>query len=202
MITEVNVYEKKYQFKNWNHRRWLKLFFHNFEASGGFLSEEEALSSSNPNKYSILAELSDALKFNETFEFLLEYETYKIHWQQRDNPLKINDSINTEVPGLNVFLNKTNGVKFEGLMKQTSKPGGIQSSLLDGNKGADWFYAIGMYNYTHDSWYKNGPPGAGSAEKTVSLWTRVPLYFGIHRTCCRTKNYLRSVLFICVALAS
>ena len=87
-------------------------------------------------------------------------------------------------------------------MKQTYKPAGIQSSLLDGCIGFNWYYAIGMYNYTHDTWYKTGPPGAKSPEKISSLWVRVPLYFGILKTICSSKRFTKSFFFMCITLAS
>ena len=83
----------------------MRFFHHNFALGKGFVSEEEALFSLNPNRYSILFELTDVFKYNQKFEFRLEYETYNIHWTQNDNPLFIDETKLTknEVDGLEVF---------------------------------------------------------------------------------------------------
>ena len=201
--TEIDFYGKKYFYKNWNGRRWLKLLHHNFEAAGGFVSESEALSSNNPNRYSILSELNDALKFNGTFEFHLEYPTYKIHWIQNDNPITLDGSKYESAPGLLVYRNATEGFTFKGLGLSKKELDNKISTLLDGNIGSSiFYYAVGMYNSTQGSWYSSGIPGAKDAEKRVTLWVRVPNYFGNVKTICSSKSsnhwlFFMLVLFVC-----
>ena len=166
----------KQHFKIWNRRRWLLLVFHNFTAANGFENETEALYSQNPDKYSILSELNDALKYNGKFEFHLEYKDYIIHWAQNDNPLKLNETLYDKAPGLHIYRNKTNGNKFSGLVRQVYKIAGCNNSLLDGNsKSGGWYYAVCMYRNAETNWRDKGIPGANGLEKFMSLWVRVPI---------------------------
>ena len=181
--TKINIRGKTYYVKNWNERMWLMLLHHNFEAAGGFVSESEALSSKNPNRYSILSELNSALKINGKFEFHLEYPTYKIHWSQNDNPVSLDESKYTSAPGLYIFPSSSVGQPFGGLARSTMERGDMINCLLDGTLGSSvWYYGVGMYNKTEGGWYKIGIPGANSAEKMLTLWLRISLGFGFYKT--------------------
>ena len=179
MLTGINLCDNnKYHFKYWNNRRWLLLFYHNYKAECCFKNESEVLKSQNPNKFSILSILNDNLKYYGTFEFHLEYQKYKVHWIQRDNPLTLDDTLYTKVPGLQVFQNAENAKQFGGLAKVTLKASNVINSFLDGNPGSgNWYYAIGMYSTAESRWVKAGVPGASAAEPELSLWLRVPYYF-------------------------
>ena len=204
MQNNLDFYGKKYYFKTWKRSRWLRLVYQNtlFE---GFLNENEALYSMNPNKYSILSELTDALKYNNSFEFHLEYPSYKIHWRQNDNPLQINESklTNGAVNGLDIITNKTDGNKFTGLARSTVLLNNATSTFLDGTCGSSWWYAVCMYKETEVNWKKSEIPGAVSAgEKWMSLWVRVPGYFGIFRTNCSPKTRLfKSYLIVTLIIS-
>ena len=178
-----------YYFKTWKGRRWMKFLHHNFALGRGFINEEEALFSLNPNRYSILSELTDVFKYNQKFEFRLEYDTYNIHWAQNDNPVYLDENKLTkdEVPGLEVFEKTESVRKFGGLVR--SMPiNNINCTLLDGSAhSATWFYSVGMYNYTDGDYYLKGIPGDRSAEQRVTLWVRVPIFFGRLFTSCSRR---------------
>ena len=197
MKNELNFYSEKYYFKTWKGRRWLRLVYQN-TPSEGFLNEDEALFSMNPSKYSILSELNDALKYNGSFEFHLEYPAYKIHWSQKDNPVLIYDSAlnNGEVDDLVVFQNKTDGIRFTGLARSDVQLNNKISVFLDGTHNSSWWYAVCMYNEVEPYWKETGIPGAKSEEKWMSLWVRVPNYFGVFRTHCVSKRISYILYFI------
>ena len=187
MRNEVNFRGKKYYFKTWEGRRWLRLVYHNSTAAD-FSNENEALYSMNPNKYSILSELTDALKVNKSFEFHLEYSSYAVHWKQNDNPLLIdeNDLNSGEVDGLVVFQN--NGMRFTGLARSTIKYMNVICTLLDGNSNSLWWYAVGMYSYSRSVWLSQYIPGAGTTEEWMSLRVRVPNNFCMFNSRCQMRE--------------
>ena len=104
----------------------------------------------------------------------MEYQTYIVHWKQSDNPIKLDGGSCSKAPGLFVYPCTINIDNFRGLALSTIKRGNVISTFLDGNPGqSSWHYAVGMYTYTDDGWYKKGIPGANGAEKRVTLWVRI-----------------------------
>ena len=166
-----------FNYKVWEERKWLKLLYHNFEKGGGFQNQNEALYSSNANRYSVLKKLNNKMKYGKKYEFLLEYRKYRIHWLQSDNPITLDEN--------NVGTNNVRGFKllnppnekfpgFRGLALSTIKYEKVISTFLNGNVGSRGFYfAVGMYKCAEGGWGTLAIPGNNSQEQELGLWVRV-----------------------------
>ena len=87
-----------YYIRKWKGIKWLKLFEHHF-SEGFFYSNEECIHSLAPRKYSILDEITDSLKYNNSFEFFIEYPSSKFHWKQDKNPVYENEVLGQNAEG-------------------------------------------------------------------------------------------------------
>ena len=162
---------------------WL-LVFHHETSAGFFANKEQTMYSTDENKFSILSLLSNTnhiKRYNESFEFLLEYPKevpgkYN-RWLQSFDPLTLSEVDQSEAPGFTpIHLDWT--TLFKGLLLSSAN-----SSLLDGCVGNDyWWYAIGDYKGIE---YGNNTPGPLFPSTTpevdferievseVSLWIRI-----------------------------
>ena len=180
--------------------KWLKVFYHNSTGRNYFVNESEAKYSLDSNKYSILANITNAYKHRSKFEFIIYWPTLKTfyHWRQTINPL-----LDIEAEGVSqargfelIHPNPDpSRAKFGGLVKSTileqSGSTYYHSSLLDGRPGVyQWYYSIGMYTESVPTWYQNGIPANGASTDIVSLWLLLP---GVPT--CKSQNYLFTPIF-------
>ena len=141
----------RYTFKYWSGRRWL-LIFHHISSSERLEHPNDYRYSIERNRFSILSLINDRFKYDNVFEFHLEYPTYKVHWIQNDNPLSIDEQqVTDKVPGFelkNTYPNYDTAIdrfRFSGLALTTRLYDNVISCLLDGNAHTNaFFYAIGV----------------------------------------------------------
>ena len=139
---------KGFDFKHFRNKRWLKIFYHN--VTGGeqfyFQSDEEALWSHTPQKYSILGLISDKFKINEYYEFLLEYPEIKgfNDWKQKIFPKDVDESKNIE-SGYTCDSSEGCSCSWTGkFWKGLSRSYLSYLTFLDGSyNNENWWYSIG-----------------------------------------------------------
>lgn len=170
--------DSKYEFMVYKNMVWLKLFYHEF-AGGVFENDSEAISSSNPQKFSILNELNDNFKYREKFQFLLQYKSCVFRWLQSVNPLYEDEDKLTSnyVNGFKLLEGEYTPHTFGGLARTRIRRYNEDTSLLDGNpKRSYWFFAIGMKKVTTSAYDQKdtGIPGSQNPEPFVKLWVKVP----------------------------
>ena len=169
-----------YQYKVEHNALWLLAFQHN-TALGPFNSQNVKYHL-QPGKFSILSRISNShyvKRFNESYEFLLEYPNefqgeYN-RWLQNKDPDLEQDEDNTHIKAdgfTPIALSWSYG--FGGLMKSV-----WPASYLDGQTGSKhWFYAIGDLS---DQYYPNTPGPFteqngqinGHNVSCVKLWIRI-----------------------------
>ncbi|WP_299997536.1 LamG-like jellyroll fold domain-containing protein [uncultured Clostridium sp.] len=148
--------------------QWLEVFYHNNHSGTVlFKDDEEAMHTiGNKDKYSILDCLEQYRGKDNKFEFLLEYPTENPgrynRWKQTDNPAETID-IRTDIPYDDTSVVNgyepihidwlTEGDKFGGLILSIN-----DDSLIDGNIGNNWHFAIGV-NKRYNLDGKLGIPG-------------------------------------------
>ena len=198
------MFDTNVEFAYFKKAYWLKLFYHDMSALEAFSSEEEALKCSTEKKFSILGFLSDSFKFNNKFEFLLDYPELHAYntWKQTNNPLKENETGQQEVDG---FVPKHTGAprsNWGGLVYTAVHPRNLsRPSLLNGtpNKDDDWYFAIASYGM---AWGPNTNyftiPANSTPVNIVSLWVKFP-YF-VHLTCELKKRIYHKLLFFVLFL--
>ena len=164
------VFEYKFEYNS----LWMLVFQHNSTTHGFFDNSKDAEFKLQRGKFSIISKLSDpryVKRYNESFEFLLEYpDNYtglSNHWLQSEDPY-LNawpGTTNEYAPGF-VDLGIQISSYFYGLMRQEPQ----KYSLLDGTASINWHYAIGDYCRMYDPL----TPGPESVRvSSVYLWIRV-----------------------------
>ena len=185
---------------------WLKVFYHDMSESIGFYSEDEAIYTKQPNKYSILRDItSDYKQNNGLYEFLLIYpETPSYNrWLQGENPLdeveRGQETVSQYKP-INIGLRNSN---WGGLAKSSSNVS--KYSLLNGTPHEpttqDWCYAIGMFNGVTWNGFTKLPGNTGSKEyNEVYLWIRIPIpYSFFHKENMFNSHLFSTLIFILIS---
>ena len=182
-----------FEYKIVNGSLWMLIFQHN-TTHGYFENRKDAEFKLHYGKFSLLSKLSDSRyvkRYNESFEFLLEYpDNYtdlSNHWLQAVDPFLHGWSETTDkyAPGF-VDLGLQIKSSFYGLMKQETE----QKSLIDGAYSSIWDWAIGDYCREYFP-LTPGPPFIRVS--SVYLWIKVLQPYIIKMTC---KVSPRSYFFI------
>jgi len=153
---------------------WLKIFYHDSSTAQYFNNYSEVLKCSSSSKFSIIGEIDAKYKFNDKYEFLLEYpELNKYNrWRQTRNPKDNPDVYGQKADGYEAVDIYYSGQFWGGLVICS-----IMRCAFDGSAGHEhWFYAIGCYG----SWLKpNAFPGPAIDSNIyyevfiVFLWVRI-----------------------------
>lgn len=119
-------------------KTWMLIYRHSTLKTVSYFTIETAKFSNEDDKFSILGKIDDSFKYNDKYEFLLEYpESGKFCiWRQSKNPLEQKKDGKNEAEG------------FEPIHLIESQFCGLQytggNSLLNGHRTSDgWIYAIG-----------------------------------------------------------
>ena len=165
---------KKYaKFKN---NYWMLLLHHNYTESGAFEDINEAINSSDKDKYSILYLLNDEYRTKKhnllKYEFIINWPnlSYYFQWRQNNNPLDEDDIIGIkEASGYEpIHIDKN---YFGGLARDKN----FSETLLNGQLGsAYWCVSIGMLKTANEFYIKRGFPAACEPTNIVDLWIKIP----------------------------
>ena len=186
------VFLNLYEIKSTYDAHWLKIFYHNSSNGVYFNNSNDSIFIDTKQKYSILQKIDDSFKYNNKFEFLLEYPELSGYnrWRQNINP--IND---IEKLG----ISPANGYEPVQISWNLSIWGGLVKSiytcsLLDGSVGATtWWFSIGCY---YGCWTGEKFPGPNSIEVTqVYLWIRIKDFDPFQKISCKYP-FLRSSSFL------
>lgn len=163
---------------------------------GHFSNKTHAGFSFEEGKFSIMSELSNRKyvnRYNESYEFLLEYPNEHAnkynHWIQSKDPLQDKQVIGVSktATGYSPIHIDFDTCGWGGLMKGTE-----EYSLVDGNIGTQyWNFAIGDF-YENNSGKTPGPSGGQDVTK-VCLWIRIA-----SRKCFITINKKRTIINNCI----
>ena len=172
------------------------VFHHNATGGHMFRNISDVLNSKTSNMYSILGEITDNMKINNKFEFLLEYHGYQGYnrWRQALNPMvefEVNMSTADGYEPINITWSSK---EFGGLIRKNE----TTNTIIEGSAGnlGLWYYTIGaIYN---NSWSlsKCPPlgdcfPGFESFVRIVTLWIRtINQYPAICQTIHKHHYYL------------
>jgi len=164
------LYSPRYQIKVEHGTHWLLAFYHNSTGGVFFENHNEAINCDGLQKYSILSEIDERFKFNNKFEFLLEYpgRAGSNRWVQTLNPLFDQERKGYKATGYaNIWANWTVN-SWGGLVKSLDS----DCTLLDGAAGQTpfWWYSIGAIC----QFYTPAFPGPGVTVTQVRLWVRIP----------------------------
>lgn len=200
MIIKEGTYENK-TIGYYNHKYFIRVFYHDFKISHYFENASEAISCDLPGKYSILNELNSSIyDIHGLRYFIIRYpglSNYGIYFSQLNNPLDEVEDHSHPALGFNFIFSETpkTNLNMSGLTRST-----YGSSLLDGQpNGWTWYYAIGMYYCTN---CQNGIPcGINGNHNTdcVELWAQINinLYIKDVTICnCLVYNYFLSYMLI------
>ena len=177
--------------------QWLLIFHHNITGPVHFANEDEALNCHEFQKYSILSSISDDMKINGKFEFMLQYGSSKTKfnwWLQDKNPLHESEEGKDKADGFIAKQLDYNVKNFGGLAKTSLKYQGCINCLLNGLfDDSLWYYGIGQYKSCYEDWQDSIPVDEfGKGEQIVDLWLRVsPTFLNIYVTICKKKTYFQ-----------
>ena len=185
---------------------FLKVFHHSTANNESFTIENEALYHISKDKFSILANISDKMKVDEKYEFIINYPIEKqyFRWRQSKNPLEEDEeSGNAYVDGYELIYNSTKyHENWGGLVKTTLLNGGKINTLLNGLPGNSlWYFAIGMYKDRTYLWEGMRIPAYNSPIGTsyVSLWIKLPFPLHLIFSCkyvWRSRIYLNYIFLL------
>ena len=183
-----------YEYKFFQERKWLKVFYHDIRAGIHFNTIDDArYLVGDENRFSILSEITDRDKIHNYFYFLFEFNSSDlfVSWRQFDNPLTISekDIDRDSVPGFRILSTNCNNTQFGGLAKTYREP--CIPSLLSGNINHHrWYYAVGVIaDCDGDYEHAHRLPGPSYSEVyQTTLWMQVPYY-----TCLRQKITFRFI---------
>ena len=201
-----------FRFKYFKRAQWMLIFHHEITGRVYFDNDEEALNCHEEKKYSILSSIKDTMKFNDKFEFLLQYgssQTKYNRWKQKLNPLEQTEEDVKEAEGFeSIHLDYNTTLRqFKGLAKTTipcyyeENPNYIPCLINGYFDHANWFFAIGEYRSYDSNWVESIPGVKG--EPSVDLWIRIlPDYNQIYQSIFNKHNFfnLHINLFISILL--
>ena len=156
-------------------KNWLKIFYHNCNNDEWFTDLKDFYHINEATRFSILELITSDFKFEERYEFLLQYPEVPgeyIYWGQKKFPLDANQSINPSVEHScdPPFHCSWIGENWAGLSISATQ----EETFVDGSyDSSHWWYTIGAKKTYHDYTRKfPGPPQNRVSE--VFLWIRVP----------------------------
>ena len=191
---------------------WQKIFFHDLRCGLAISNEEQALSSSDPCRFSKLGALDNKTKLSDgKFEFLLEYPDRNpliyFHWKQLNNPVLEEEHSSPTSEGFELIYPSTDSTKFAGLVKTTRRTLQNPLSYLNGVPslvGSDNFnFAVAIFNGSHysmnhiDTLY-NYPVYDQIGAEICVLWVRVSnilLRKVQHKICFSCRSLLFTLFF-------
>ena len=218
-MINFDAYLGNYHYRYFNRANWMLVFYHNITGRVYFDNESEAEHTLNSNqKYSIFTELTPNLKFDNKYEFLIQWgnsDRLYNQWKQDNNPI---DEYEVEgqhyVQGfepIHLDYNSTDSFAFGGLAKTLipstiNESGKIMSynmSLIKGTPGDSfWYFALGQYNIQNTNWEENVPTTTDN-ETVVHLWVRIsPHFYHIYATKCSCFNRIPLHLLVISLLYS
>ena len=186
-------------FKVFVGRKWLLIFHHKYETDEDlFNNEEEVLSSSKENKFSILGSIDKSFRRNNKYEFLLEYPEKEgfNQWTQTKNPVFAEPWKENGYKPISISWSNES---WHGLARSSR----VNHTFIDGSPSHDdWFYSIGTYL----AWYGsipgitnilNYPENEREQLKVreVNLWIRIDndvCSFRMKR--CNQQNFMFTIL--------
>ena len=166
-------------YKTFIGKQWIKIFYHNIESGYFNTNFSKFLHSEEENQFSIFDQVTDILRINGMFEFMLDYGSNGfIVWRQNTNPVKTYKKENNYSSiGLRIIYNRYNYISFNGLMLSNNS-----GSFLDAYRSSidGYWYSIGTKYFDNTTIpghiYTN--PGstneAGNRVNEVTLWLRMP----------------------------
>ena len=198
----------QYEVGEYNDSLWLKVFFHNHSTKVNFIDEAEARHCNSEFKYSILDEISPRMKIKNKYEFIMEFpnDNTFIRWHQNRNPVKELDG-KDKADGFEMLDKNINSElqSFRGLTRSTIKYNNVYNCFLDGNPSSGfWYYAIGMYENSSESFKTNGIPTYKAYTESLRLWIKLSFKDRFNK-CTINYNvriYYCSILFLCLLLSS
>ena len=193
------------QIKNEFDINWLKVFYHNSSDCDWF-NEKDVIGINSKNKFSILGLIREEFKIDDYYEFLLQYPSFPgeyNHWKQKVFPLDANQSNgdNVHCDSIHTDWNDTDH-EFNGL-SLSSTP---EKSIVDGNSGDEWWFAIGARKAYKNSINKFPGPAVDNFDPVteVYLWIRIPTnIFRMLRVkfTCKQQHWNHIFHFIFILLA-
>ena len=196
-----------FTFRYYKNATWLLIFYHNITGKVYFDNETEAVNCYKEQKYSILYIINDDMRYNNKYEFMLQYGSSKTkynRWLQDKNPLNQTEENVSQADGFEAIHLDYNSSNFAGLAKTSlNSDKCCINSLLNGvfNTGY-WFYGIGQYAPCDTYWAENIPGDTDKKIETeVYLWIRVlPKYGQINYSFSQTFSCLYGKLFLLTAI--
>ena len=189
--------------------KWLKIFYHNSTGKVFFDKSEVKYKTNDPKKYSLLKLIPFIRRYDETYEFIIEYPELNgfNRWYQTINPLEGKPLMTNSEIGFHPISLKWAGEIFSGL----SISDFTNYSYLDGSSNTSyWHYAIGAYYYFGAEDQFPGPRiGAGDNYsvynvRQVFLYIRVKDFhhlFQYRHTCqCFHRFFQRPHIFLFLLL--
>ena len=177
----------KFVVKEEHDAKWLRLLYHNSAGGIFFTPDNVRYNPFSSNLYSILKFLPKIRKYDNSFEFLLEYpgKTGYNRWKQDKNPLVVKEPISNEKLGFQPVNLTWKGYYFSGLALSSFS----SHTLLDGlaNYSDYWHYAVGAYKEWETFETFPGPlePGLGTfSPKEVILYIRIKEFHHLFNIAC------------------
>ena len=172
---------------------WVLLYYHDYSKVSFWKTAAEALDYNEPDKYGNVRLISQHFKYNNEYEFLLEYPEVSGYnrWCQAKNPLdetKSGSAVN--VTGYRPVHISWNTCQWSGLYK-TSNDG----SLIDGSYGINY----GWFVIGRKSNYEGSVPGPCVLVNRTVLWMRVHSFYMCtllknRSNCAKISSFLLHVL--------
>ena len=182
-----------FKYKNFQKIKWIRIFYHNYAIASTYFTDNECKSSTNPNKFSALKELTVLSGYKGKYEFLLEYPTisFCIRWKQKELPTTTEKELNKDV-GLVVLYCTHKYDSFQGLMLSNT-----ENSYLD---GSSYYYDNYRYSICTKSFTDRipGPIYNNSGERNFPNINEVALWLRVKGECLtlNSKNMQTKILFI------
>lgn len=198
----------KYEISEFKNELWLKVFFHNHSTKVNFENESEARHCNSEYKYSILDEINANMRINNRYEFILDfpYDNVYIQWSQLRNPVKEFDG-KSQADGFTLLDdNVSESIDgFHGLTRSTIRNSqGIINCFLDGvPSDYQWYYAIGMYEYSESNYKYNGIPTYKAYSDAIRLWIKINPRGNNHMCTFNNNKYImnKSLLFMSILIS-
>ena len=163
--------------KFFNNKRWLLLFYQNIYTINDFIKEEsEFLYVNQRTKFSIFKFINEDFKYDNFYEFLLEYPSLEGYnqWKQGLFPLDCNESEGDKTVD---FQADSSTLSWSYLFKGLISSSAVSDTFLDGSVDNDkWWYSIGAKRaYTKQLFPGPATKGeSGISLSTVYLWIYIP----------------------------
>ena len=127
--------------------KWLKIFYHNSGNESFFDKSNVKYKIDDPNRYSLLKLIPFIRRYDEKYEFMIEYPELKgfNRWSQTKNPLEVRSPISNKDLGYHPIQITWKGDTFSGLALSNIP----NWTFLDGSANRTcWHFAIGAhYSY-------------------------------------------------------